>query len=163
MMYILTKNNSIFHSFLQFHFYYVFYQLASHEKCFSRHEFMVFSVGLVIKNPSAYAEDVGSIPGSGVPMERKQESTPVFLLGESHGQRSLLCYSPCSHKRVRPNLRNQQEQATFSSNHSESIFPSGSNNLDLLLRACDWVELIAIQVVEKANYLILTEDDITLS
>ena len=25
--------------------------------------------------------------------------TPVFVLGESHGQRSLVGYSPCSHKR----------------------------------------------------------------
>ena len=23
---------------------------------------------------------------------------PVFLSGESHGQRSLVCYSPCHHK-----------------------------------------------------------------
>ena len=31
---------------------------------------------------------------------RKQQSTPVFLPGESHGQRSLVGYSPWGHKRV---------------------------------------------------------------
>ena len=29
---------------------------------------------------------------------RKWQPTPVFLLGESHGQRSLACYSPWGHK-----------------------------------------------------------------
>ena len=65
--------------------------------------------------------------GWDVPLERKWQSTPVLLLGKSRGQRSLRGYSPCSHKRVRPNLRIQQEQDTFSSNNLASIFPSGSN------------------------------------
>ena len=45
---------------------------------------------LVVKNPPAKAgdiRDVGTIPGSG-------KSPPVFMLGESHGQRNLLGYSP---------------------------------------------------------------------
>ena len=48
---------------------------------------------LVVKNPSANAEDArdaGSIPGSErSPGGRAWYPTPVFLPGESHGQRSL--------------------------------------------------------------------------
>ena len=41
------------------------------------------------------AEDLCLIPGSGrFPWRRKWQPTPVFLPGESHGQRSLAGYSP---------------------------------------------------------------------
>ena len=33
-----------------------------------------------------------------IPWRRKRQPTPVFLPGESHGQRSLVGYSPCGHK-----------------------------------------------------------------
>ena len=50
---------------------------------------------LVVKNPPASAGDTSSIPGSGrFPWRRTWQPTPVFLLGESHGQRSLVGYSP---------------------------------------------------------------------
>ena len=43
------------------------------------------------------ARDVGSIPGSGrSPRVGKWQPSPVFLPGESHGQRSLVGYSPWS-------------------------------------------------------------------
>jgi len=52
----------------------------------------------VVKNLPANAgdiRDVGSVPGSGrYPWRRAWQSTPVFLLGESYGQRSLVGYSP---------------------------------------------------------------------
>ena len=32
------------------------------------------------------------------PLEEDTQPTPVFLLGESHGQRSLAGYSPWGHK-----------------------------------------------------------------
>ena len=35
---------------------------------------------------------------------RKWQTTPVFLLGKSHGQRNLGGYSPWGHKRVTHNL-----------------------------------------------------------
>ena len=35
-----------------------------------------------------------------IPWRRKWQPTPVFLLGESHGQRSLVGYSPWGRKRV---------------------------------------------------------------
>ena len=46
--------------------------------------------------------EVGSMPGSGRSPGRGHGrdvcSTPVFLPGESHGQRNLAGYSPWSHK-----------------------------------------------------------------
>ena len=56
------------------------------------------------KNPPANtgdARDSSSIPWSGrSPGEgRKWQPTPVFLPGESHGQRSLVVYSPWGHKK----------------------------------------------------------------
>ena len=35
-----------------------------------------------------------------IPWRRKWRPTPVFLLGKSHGQKSLMGYSPRGHKRV---------------------------------------------------------------
>ena len=41
------------------------------------------------------AGDLGLIPGSGrFPWRRKWQATPVLLPGKSHGQRSLVRYSP---------------------------------------------------------------------
>ena len=57
-------------------------------------------VALGIKNPPANAGDIGdtgSNPGN-TPWRRKWQPTPVFFPGESHGQRSLVGYSPQGHK-----------------------------------------------------------------
>ena len=51
------------------------------------------------KESACNAGDPGSIPGSG----RKWLSTPVFLPGEFHEQRSPVGYSPQSLKRARNN------------------------------------------------------------
>jgi len=49
----------------------------------------------VVKNLLADAGDVGLISESRkIPWRRKWQPTPVFLPGESHGQRSLAGYSP---------------------------------------------------------------------
>ena len=59
---------------------------------------------LVIKNPPANAgfiRDAGSIPRFGmIPRRKAWQPTPLFLPGESHGQRSLAGYSPWSHKEL---------------------------------------------------------------
>ena len=48
----------------------------------------------MVKNPPANADlSVGKIP-----WRRKRQHTPVFLLEESHGQRSLAGYSPWGQK-----------------------------------------------------------------
>ena len=58
-----------------------------------------FPGGSVVKNPPASAEDSSSTPGSGkIPWRRKWQPTPVFLPGKSHGQRSLVGYSPWHRK-----------------------------------------------------------------
>ena len=52
---------------------------------------------LVVKNPpvsAAHTGDVGLIPGRGGPLEEDMAAPPVFLPGESHGQRSLADCSP---------------------------------------------------------------------
>ena len=48
------------------------------------------------------AGDVSSIPGlrGKIPWRRKWQPTPVFLPGKSHGQRSLVDYSPWCHKEL---------------------------------------------------------------
>ena len=60
---------------------------------------VVFPYSSAGKESAYNAEDPGSIPGLGrSPGEgngrRKWQSTPVFLPGESHGQRKLAGYSP---------------------------------------------------------------------
>ena len=59
----------------------------------------------MIKNPPANAgngRDVGSIPVGKILWRRKWQPTPVFLPGESHGQRSLVGYTPWGHKESDP-------------------------------------------------------------
>ena len=56
----------------------------------------------MVKNPPANAGDIksrGLDPWVGkIPWRRAQQSTPVFLPGESHRQKSLVGYSPWGHK-----------------------------------------------------------------
>ena len=77
-------------------------------------------VALEVKNPSANAEDirdVGLIPGLGrFPWRRAWQPTPVFLPGESHGQRSLVGYSSWAH-RVRHNCSN----LAYSHTHTHTL------------------------------------------
>ena len=42
------------------------------------------------KESACSAGDPGSIPGSGRSLEKEMAATPVFLPGESHGQRNSL-------------------------------------------------------------------------
>jgi len=61
-------------------------------------------VALVVKNPPAHAREVRDIPRGSVPWYRRSpwrrawQPAPVFLPTESHGQRSLVGYSPWGHK-----------------------------------------------------------------
>ena len=57
-----------------------------------------FPNGSVVKNPPA-SKRYGFDPGvEMISWRREQQSTPVFLPGESHGQRSLMGYGPQCHK-----------------------------------------------------------------
>ena len=57
-----------------------------------------FPDGLGVKNPHANAGDTVSVPGLeryiSSPGEGDGNPLPIFLPGESHGQRSLVRYSP---------------------------------------------------------------------
>ena len=63
---------------------------------------LIVHVALVVKNPSDNAGDImrcGFDPWVGkIPWRRTSQPTPVFLPGESHGQRCLAGYSPWSRK-----------------------------------------------------------------
>ena len=54
------------------------------------------------KESACQAGDTGSIPGSGRSLGKGNGNplTPVFLPGESHGQRSLAGYSSWGHKKL---------------------------------------------------------------
>ena len=52
-------------------------------------------VVLVVKNLPASSREPDSISlGGKIPWRKKWQPTPVFLPGKSHGQRSLVGYSP---------------------------------------------------------------------
>ena len=57
-----------------------------------------FPGGSVVKNLPANAGDMCSIKK--IPWRRKWQLTPVFLPGNSHGQRSLVGNSPWGSERV---------------------------------------------------------------
>ena len=64
------------------------------------------------KESTCQAGDAGSIPGSRrFPGGGNGKPTPVFLLGESHGQKSLVGYSPRGHKRDGHDLVPKQQQS----------------------------------------------------
>ena len=59
-----------------------------------------FPGGASGKEPACqYVRNMNSVPGPGrSPRGRAWQPTPVFLPGKSRGQRSLMGYSPQSHK-----------------------------------------------------------------
>ena len=48
----------------------------------------------MVKNPPAMQETRVQFLGREVPLEKEWQPLPVFLPGESHGQRNLVGYSP---------------------------------------------------------------------
>ena len=79
----------------------------------------------MVKNLPANAGDIstlgstsGPIQGIGkIPWRRKWQLTPVFLLGKSHGQRSLAGYSPWGCKRVQYDLAKNNNNDKSSARH----------------------------------------------
>ena len=57
-----------------------------------------FSGGLESKEATWNAGDLALVSGLGTSPEEGWQPTPVFLPGESHGQRSLVGYSPWGRK-----------------------------------------------------------------
>ena len=70
--------------------------------------------GDLVKNLAANAGDVSLNPGVGrSPGEGKWQPTPVFLPGKSHGQRSLVGYSPWGCRVDRTWRLNKYTEACF--------------------------------------------------
>ena len=70
-------------------------------------------VALVVKNPPANAgrqktRGFDSWVGK-ISWRRAWQPTSVFVPGESHGQRSLVGYSPWGHKKIGHNLVTKQQ------------------------------------------------------
>ena len=57
-----------------------------------------FPGGSAVKNPSAIQETRVPSPGQENPLEKDMVTHSVFLPGKSHGQRSLVGYSPWGRK-----------------------------------------------------------------
>ena len=74
----------------------------------------------MVKNPPANAGDVGSILGLGkIPWKRKWQPSPVLLPGKSHGQRSLVGFSPWGHKESDTTEHSTQLQLEISLHDNE--------------------------------------------
>ena len=89
--------------------------------------------GSVVKDPPANARDVGLIPGSGkCPCRRKWQPTPVFLPGESHGQRSLAGYSPwgCKELDTTEQLSVYTHTHTHTHTHAHINIPQGHRHIN---------------------------------
>ena len=77
---------------------------------------MAHLVALVVNSPLANAgdkRDAGLVPGSEDHWGRIWQPTPVFLPGESHGQRSLVGYSPWGHTELEFRLLRQLTTHSF--------------------------------------------------
>ena len=62
----------------------------------------------MVKNLPAKLGDTGLITGLEESLEKEMATTPVFLPGKSHGQKSLAGYSAQRRKRVGHDLATQQ-------------------------------------------------------
>ena len=71
---------------------------------------MGFLGSSVIKNPPANAGDTSSSVSWEDPLEKEMATHPVFLPGQSHGQRNLVGYNPQGRKRVRHDLATKQQE-----------------------------------------------------
>ena len=83
-----------------------------------------FSGGSAVKNSPA--GDTGSIAGK-VPWSRAWQPTLVFLLGDSHGQRSLAGYSRWGHRKSRHNLATRKQQSVLYCSYLRCQSASGSD------------------------------------
>ena len=68
-----------------------------------------FPRGSLVKNLPAMLEMWVWSLGREDPLERKQQHSPVFLPGKSHGQRILAGYNPWCYKRTRHDLQTKQQ------------------------------------------------------
>ena len=97
------KNNTYYYiaCYPQWHFLFFFRLMWKKKKKKTLTAILGFPGGSDSKESTCDVGHPGSIPGSGrFPWRRAWLPTPVFLPGESHGQRSLAGYSPWGHKEL---------------------------------------------------------------
>ena len=86
------------------------------------------------KEFSCNVGDLGSIPGLGrFPWRREGLPTPVFLPGESHGQRSLAGYRLCSCKES-----DTTEQLSTAQHKHSMDFPGGASGGESACQCRNW-------------------------
>ena len=95
--------------------------------------------------PACNAGDLGSIPGSErSPGERKWQPTPVLLPGNSHGQRSLLDYSPwdrrVGHDWASSPFPLQMDFSVMIKNTTGSAAAAAAKSLQLYPTLCDPID-----------------------
>ena len=92
----------------------------------------------MVKNPPANTgniRDMGSITWVGkILWRRAWQPTPIFLPGESYGQRSLAGYSPWGHK------ESDTTEILILTSHKEPWFPGGSNGKESACNAGNSVQ-----------------------
>ena len=76
------------------------------------------------------------------PRARKWQRILVFFPGESREQRSLVSYSPWSHKRVRQDLGTKQQKTLLSILRTFSMFKAHRDLLHLLVL---WILILQMQ------------------
>ena len=80
----------------------------------------------VVKNPPANVGDTGNLSWipwvMKIPWRKKWQPTPVFLPGKSHGERSMVGYSPWGHKES--NTTQQLSTYTHPLNEASFLFMS---------------------------------------
>ena len=114
------------------------WETYSFRKCYMYEVFQAATLILFINGDSA----VKSLPAiqetrrcrfnswvGKIPWRRKLQPTPIFLPGKSHGQKSLVGYSPWGYKRVRHNRATKQQTKTsqlnpIPSHNTFQVFPS---------------------------------------
>ena len=89
ILYHLSHQGSPSHVYVYMYLYIYTYIYTYRYICI----YMSFTGGSDVKESACNAGDMGLIP-----WRRKWQPTPVYLLGESHGQRNLAVYSPWGFK-----------------------------------------------------------------
>ena len=77
----------------------------------------------MFKASACYVGDLGYPWVGKIPWRRKWQPTPVFLPGESHGQRSLVGYSPRGHKESDTTERLH----FYCTNNYITVYPTGGH------------------------------------
>ena len=87
----------IYHIYIYIHYIYTHYIYTHYTHTHTR-TCMRSPGGSDSKESICNSGDLSLIQVGKIPWRRKWQPTPVFLPGESHGQRSLVCYSPWGRK-----------------------------------------------------------------